>query len=109
MCGGLVVTVGGERADRSRVSALEPISPELVLVCPELRAWALAELPDPEFVAMVAQVRQRARVATEGAQSAPWWRVLARGAASPLVAPLLVSGGVVVVTAVLTFVADAVR
>lgn len=28
-------------------AATEPISPELVLVCPELRASALAALPDP--------------------------------------------------------------
>jgi hypothetical protein len=40
-------------------AALEPISPELVLVCPELRERALAELPDRAWEAWVAQVRIR--------------------------------------------------
>ena len=44
------------------VSAGEPFSPELALVCPELRARALAELPDPEWAAVVAQVRVRTKI-----------------------------------------------
>ena len=39
---------------------VEPISPELVLVCPELREQALAALPDFTWHALVAQVRVRA-------------------------------------------------
>ena len=41
-----------------------PLSPELVLVSPELRKHALAEMPDPEWVAIVAQVRARTKVAS---------------------------------------------
>lgn len=39
--------------------ALEPISPELVLVCPELRERAMAELPDVTWDSFVAQIRVR--------------------------------------------------
>lgn len=40
------------------------LSPELVLVCPELRDRVLAEMPDPEWVATIAQVRARTKVAS---------------------------------------------
>lgn len=39
-----------------------PLSPELVLVCPELRERALSDLPDPEWAATVAQVRARTKI-----------------------------------------------
>lgn len=39
----------------------EPISPELVLVSPELRAEAVALLSDPEWTSVLSQVRMRAR------------------------------------------------
>jgi hypothetical protein len=39
----------------------EPISPELVLVSPELRAEAIATLSDPEWASVISQVRMRAR------------------------------------------------
>jgi hypothetical protein len=38
----------------------EPISPELVLVCPELRQQAIALLPDFNWQTFVAQARARA-------------------------------------------------
>ncbi len=38
---------------------LEPISPELVLVCPELRQQAIALLPDFTWQTFVAQARAR--------------------------------------------------
>src|ERR1700675_1592818 len=39
---------------------LEPISPELVLVCPELRQQAIALLPDFSWQTFIAQARARA-------------------------------------------------
>jgi hypothetical protein len=39
---------------------LEPISPELVLVCPELRQQAIALLPDFTWQTFIAQARARA-------------------------------------------------
>jgi hypothetical protein len=39
---------------------LEPISPELVLVCPELRQEAIALLPDFIWQTFIAQARARA-------------------------------------------------
>ncbi len=39
---------------------LEPISPELVLVCPELRQQAIAVLPDFAWPTFIAQARARA-------------------------------------------------
>jgi hypothetical protein len=38
---------------------LEPISPELALVCPELRQQAIADLPDFTWEVFVAQARAR--------------------------------------------------
>ena len=37
-------------------------SPELVLVCPELRQRALESLPDQEWAATIAQVRARTKI-----------------------------------------------
>ena len=82
----------------------ETISPELVLVCPELRMRAIAALPDPDWDNILARVRIRA-AATEPAPAAPVW--------SSLVAPVVVSAAffvaVVLATLTLTLVADAVR
>ena len=44
----------------------EPISPELVLVSPELRAEAVALLGDPEWTSVLSQVRMRARERRDG-------------------------------------------
>jgi hypothetical protein len=51
----------------------EPISPELVLVCPELRAQAIALLPEFSWQTLVAQARARS------AREAPESIVGARG------------------------------
>jgi len=40
-------------------AVLEPISPELVLVCPELRPQAIALLPDFSWQTFIAQARAR--------------------------------------------------
>ncbi|SRR6266566_983740 len=40
-------------------AGLEPISPELVLVCPELRQQAIALLPDFGWQTFIAQARAR--------------------------------------------------
>ena len=40
----------------------EPLSPELVLVSPEIRQRALEAMPDPEWAATVAQVRARTKI-----------------------------------------------
>jgi hypothetical protein len=42
-------------------TVLDPISPELVLVCPELRERALAALPEVEWQSTVTQVRVQAQ------------------------------------------------
>jgi hypothetical protein len=49
-------------ADKGDMDAvlLEPISPELVLVCPELRQQAIAVLPDFAWQTFIAQARARA-------------------------------------------------
>jgi hypothetical protein len=41
------------------VAEVEPISPELVLVCPELREWAISTLPDFTWRSFVEQARVR--------------------------------------------------
>jgi hypothetical protein len=81
----------------------EAISPELALVCPELRLRAIAALPDPDWDAVLARVRLRAA---------------ARPAASrqripDLLMPLAVAAmfflSVTLGTLVLTLIADSVR
>ena|SRR2546430_10474499 len=54
-------------------AVLEPISPELVLVCPELRQQAIALLPDFSRQTFIAQARARS------APQAPEGIVGARG------------------------------
>ena len=41
----------------------EAISPELALVCPELRLKAIAALPEPDWEAVLARIRLRASTA----------------------------------------------
>lgn len=83
----------------------EAISPELALVCPELRLKAIAALPDPDWDAVLARVRLRASaVATAPA---------ARRRVPELVMPLVVAAlfflSVTLGTLVLTLIADSVR
>jgi hypothetical protein len=87
-------------------AVLEPISPELVLVCPELREPALAVLPD--FTSYLAP----ARIRPIGAPArVPLLRLVGgafadlAGALTPALTLML---AVVLMTGVLTFIADAV-
>lgn len=60
---------------------LEPISPELVLVCPELREEAIALLPDFRWQTFIAQARARAVPQAPGdAVGALWLRDVLRAA-----------------------------
>jgi len=83
----------------------EAISPELVLVCPELRLKAIAALPDPDWDAVLARVRLRASAA---AASAP-----ARRRIPELLVPVVVAAiffvSVTLGTLALTLIADSVR
>jgi hypothetical protein len=83
----------------------EAISPELVLVCPELRLKAIAALPDPDWDAVLARVRIRASATTVAAP--------ARGRIPDLLMPLAVAAiffvSVTLGTLALTLIADSVR
>jgi len=87
-------------------AAVEAISPELALVCPELRERALAALPDPVWASFLVQARARA---VAPPREPPVWRALGgvalRAADQIMVAMLCV----ILFTLVLTFVADAIR
>lgn len=90
----------------SEVAMDEAISPELALVCPELRLKAIAALPDPDWDAVLARVRLRA--GTTAAAAAP-----ARARIPDLLMPLVVAAlfflSVTLGTLVLTLIADSVR
>ena len=83
----------------------EVISPELALVCPELRLKAIAALPDPDWDAVLARVRLRA--------SSSMAAVPARGRVPELLMPLVVAAiffvAVTLGTLALTLIADSVR
>jgi hypothetical protein len=90
-------------------ASLEPISPELVLVCPELREQATAALPDPVWQAFLGDVQRRSTPEPVETETLSLQRALAAAILAPL-APLLATAAfVVLVTTLLTFVADAVR
>jgi hypothetical protein len=93
-----------EMGSESELAMEEAISPELVLVSPELRLRAIAALPDPDWDAVLARVRLRASATA----AAP-----ARGRIPDLLMPLAVAGifflTVTVGTLVLTLIADSVR
>jgi hypothetical protein len=92
---------------------LEPISPELALVCPELRQQAIASLPDFTWQVFVAQTR--ARVVPQAPERTA--RVLAREARQAavemitLVVPFASAAFVCVtlVTLAMTLIANAIR
>ena len=96
-------------AKHMSAAEVEPISPELVLVCPELREEAIGALPDPVWRAFVVDVQTR--TATDLVDRQPQSLLSAvSGALRDLLVPALAFLAlVVVVTTVLTFVADAVR
>ena len=83
----------------------EAISPELALVCPELRVKAIAALPDPDWDAVLARVRLRA--------SASMAAVAARGRVPELLMPLVVAAIFFIAVSLgklaLTLIADSVR
>jgi hypothetical protein len=86
-------------------AAAEPISPELALVCPELREQALAQLPDVEWQAFVAQVRVRTlRPAVEARRDSAFLTV--RELYRLGVGAFVAGTGV---TLLLTLIADAIR
>ena len=84
----------------------EAISPELVLVCPELRLKAIAALPDPDWDAVLARVRLRA-AASAGA--APARRQRIPDLLMPLAVAALFFLAVTAGTLVLTLIADSLR
>ncbi len=90
------------------VAAFEPISPELALVCPELRNRALASLPDVAWRALVEEV---VRTVPEPVEVTRWEAV--RATAASLIGPLLPALAlplcVFVITLILTLIADATR
>ena len=103
--------IGGQEVDaaiRKRESRMDDaISPELVLVCPELRLKAIAALPDPDWDAVLARVRLRA-AATPAVAPARRRRVVPE-ALAPLVVAAIAFVGVFVLTLTLTLIADGLR
>jgi hypothetical protein len=92
-----------EMGSESGVAMDEAISPELALVCPELRLKAIAALPEPDWDAVLARVRVR-----------PLAGAPARARLIPeLLMPLAVAAmfflSVTLGTLVLTLIADSVR
>jgi len=90
-------------------AAVELISPELVLVCPELRERAIAALPDAAWQALVPEVQLRVAPAPVEPTA---WTVLRQAAAhlDGLLLPLVaIPCAVFFVTLVLTLIADATR
>ena len=84
----------------------EPISPELVLVCPELRERALAAMPELPWPAPTVKTREQVP-----AEVPTWllaWEITAYLAGS-LVPFVVAMAGSVLVTLALTIVADATR
>jgi hypothetical protein len=69
------------------MAALEPISPELALVCAELREQALAQLPFPAFGSAAVRIEPLLRPVR------PLVRAPGRPSASTLVAASLVYAG----------------
>jgi hypothetical protein len=82
----------------------EAISPELALVCPELRLQAIAALPEPNWDAVIARARARAAAAV-----VPVGRRLVPEALVPLVVAAIAFAGVFALTLTLTLIADSVR
>ena len=91
------------------VALSEPISPELVLVCPELRERAIAALSDLAWQTLLLDVRTRRAPAHVEARS---WRATAEavvGLAATFVPALTLMLCTALVTTALTVIADAIR
>jgi hypothetical protein len=92
------------------VAVVEPISPELVLVCPELRKRAIASLPDAGWRAFVQDVGRTVPEPVEATRREVVRTTTAAALLSPLLAPLLALPlCVVALTLILTLIADATR
>ena len=88
-------------------SAAEVVSPELALVCPELREQALRNLPDVPWQTFVATARARTPVAPPPEPTLLHQAALGLVHLLVLAAVTLVGGGAI--TLALTLVADATR
>ena len=88
---------------------VEAISPELVLVCPELREEALAALPDVTWASFVQTARIRAAPAPAEAPTQAALRGFAADLGASLVWALAAVALVIVATLALTLAADALR
>jgi hypothetical protein len=86
----------------------EAISPELVLVSPELRLKAIAALPDPDWDAVLSRVRLRA-AATAVETPARRFRNPIPELLMPVAVAALFFFSVTLGTLVLTLIADSVR
>ncbi len=88
--------------------AVEPLSPELVLVCPELREQALAATVDPVWELVV---RARVQAAHEpSSRSSPrLYRGVAAYLAQTMVVPLVAVTLTLTLTLLLTAIANALR
>jgi len=90
----------------------EPISPELALVCPELRQQAIADLPDFTWQVFVAQTR--ARVVPQAPDSTAGVPARARQAAVEMITLVVPFASfafisVTLITLAMTLIADAIR
>jgi hypothetical protein len=94
-----------EMGSESELAMDEAISPELALVCPELRLKAIAALPEPDWDAVLARVRLRASAASRAAPA----RSRIPDLLMPLVVALIFFVSVSLGTLVLTLIADSVR
>jgi hypothetical protein len=86
---------------------VDPISPELVLVCPELREQALARLPVLPWEAAAARLPVRSR-SDEAARPFTAWEIVVSFVALARLATVVLMASISV-TLVLTLVADAIR
>ena len=89
--------------------AVEPISPELALVCAELRERALAALPDPVWASFVGQAPARAVAPPRKPSVFSTLGAVALSLADELAPPVVAMLCGILFTLVLTFVADAIR
>lgn len=88
---------------------VEAISPELVLVCPELREEALAALPDVTWASFVQTARIRAAPAPAEAPARTALRGFAADLGVSLLWALTAVALVIAATLALTLAADALR
>ena len=91
------------------VAVVEPISPELALVCPELRKRAIASLPEVPWRAFVQEVVRTVPEPVEATRLEVVRAATAGALLSPLLQLLALPLCVVALTLALTLIADATR